>query len=1384
VSSDAKASTAGSTRRRAPRRKPGLLLVCLAACVAALAVVVGSASASKSHPFKEIFGSAAQPTITTPRSVAVDQSSGDVLVMQASSPPSIKRYNPDGTPHNFSALGTNVIDGKEGPDATPQAGLSFASASESQIAIDNSGGVTDGDIYVTQGSPNRINIFASTGAYLGQLSAAGATSFAEACGVAVDPSGAVYVGDYSSGIKKFVPAANPVVNADHTATFTTTTQPCTLAAGAGATAGFLFPAQYNGAIRKIDSATGELKYTVSSDSHTTVSVDPTSGHVYGATGSNIKEFDASGAGSASALSATKLANTVQGVAVRGSSGDIFVTRSGSSNVEVFGSTILTFPDVVTTAVSNNTGVHATLNGTVNPDGLELDECFFEWGVDVFGPDVYGNTVPCAETPAAIGTGSSPVAVHADISNLQPNGTKYEYRLVAVNPDATVKGANKEFTTPNTVITGAASGITPTAATLNGTVNPDGVAITECVFEWGLPKEAGEKFQKYPETAPCVPGPGGIGTGTSAVAVTAGISGLHPGTTYVYRLRAANANGPILGAQKSVQSSGPVIVGAWAQDVVRTEATLKVKINPTGQATTYHFEYGTSEAYGSETEEANVGSDSSVHTLERFLTGLEPDTTYHYRAVATNGAAENIGPDQSFTTYATYSVKTDCPNQSHRYGPGVDLPDCRGYEMVSPIDKGGGDIRTQISYGLGDPYLTSEMNQASLAGDKYTFSSYRAFAGALGNPYTSQYLATRGPEGWTTEAISPPHTSFPGLGGALSYTLEGAFRGFNDDLSRAWVIGLDPEPLTPDGLLGAANLYERDNVSGSLRALTTGEIFATKGTYSPAKKLDAAGESADGSTAVFDYEGALTPDAAPDSAHYQVYARRGDDLELVSVLPNGQPAPGHSSVGNGGFAYHGGAQLTHAISADGSRIFWATTPDNVIPFFTSKPGKLYVRVDGETTVPVSENDKGWFWTATPDGSEAIYAEDVSTLVALNVLETTQDLYRFDVDSETRTPIAGEVLGVLGASEDLSRLYYISREALAPGSVEGEPNLYLDEEGAITLVAVLADADVLDLVTNPGARLPLHRNGRVTEDGGHIAFMSIRSLTGYDNTDADGTPPGTKNGEADFEVFRYDADADQLTCVSCNPSGARPKGRLLWPPFSVDRTEKIYTFSIEEYSAAAWLPSWENSLHASRALSEDGHRVFFNSFDALVPEDNNGVQDVYQWEEQGSGTCEKPAGCISLISTGQSPEDSSFMDADPSGDRVFIRTGESIHPEDPQGRDIYAAVVDGGYPPPPPPLPPCVGDACQNIPAAPDDPTPASAGFRGAGDPQPRRDCGAQARRAARLARQAKRLRRAAARSGSAKRSRRLRRRSAQAATRAKRLSAGAKRCRRTNRRANR
>ncbi len=376
-----------------------------------------------------------------------------------------------------------------------------------------------------------------------------------------------------------------------------------------------------------------------------------------------------------------------------------------------------------------------------------------------------------------------------------------------------------------------------------------------------------------------------------------------------------------------------------------------------------------------------------------------------------------------------------------------------------------------------------------------------------------------------------------------------------------------------------------------------------------------------------------------------------------------------------------------------------------------------------TVGVSEaveepENSSRFWAASVDGSRALFTSGPANA------EAPQGLYEFETASGTASQIAGEVLGVLGQSKDLSRIYFVSKEKLT-GAEEnsegataqaGQPNLYLRRGGALSFVATLAAVDA-QYETN--ARLspvdiePYLHGARVSGDGESAAFISTAQLTGYDNTDI-------SSGQPDAEVYLYDARAKKLLCASCNPGGARPVGHNLV-------INGGGTSSEEQYWGAATLPYIGNELYFSHFLSEDGKRLFFHSFGPLAPGDTNGKQDVYEWEAPGAGSCTESApsfspqdeGCLNLVSTGESPQDSELLDASPDGRDVFFKTGSSLVSRDPGQFDVYDARVDGGFPPPPPPTPPCEGEACQGPPPPPAELTPSSSTFRGAENPAPQK-----------------------------------------------------------------
>ncbi len=214
------------------------------------------------------------------------------------------------------------------------------------------------------------------------------------------------------------------------------------------------------------------------------------------------------------------------------------------------------------------------------------------------------------------------------------------------------------------------------------------------------------------------------------------------------------------------------------------------------------------------------------------------------------------------------------------------------------------------------------------------------------------------------------------------------------------------------------------------------------------------------------------------------------------------------------------------------------------------------------------------------------------------------------------------------------------------------------------------------------------------------MSQGQLTGFDSSDR-------VNGKPTTEVFRYDAVADELTCVSCNPTGARPASAEV---INADKKTGIL--------AAAKIPAYESQLYGSRVISDDGSRVFFESNDQLAFNDNDSKQDVYQWEELGAGPpegkCEESdasfdpvsGGCIDMISSGDSATGAVFVDASASGDDVFFTTSSSLVGSDPGLIDIYDARVGGGFAEPPPPEPECDDSVTPCQPLVPPPPGPSA------------------------------------------------------------------------------
>jgi hypothetical protein len=294
----------------------------------------------------------------------------------------------------------------------------------------------------------------------------------------------------------------------------------------------------------------------------------------------------------------------------------------------------------TTVVGSTT---ATVTGTVVP-GSQATTWYVEYGTSTS----YGSKTAAKSA----GSGSSPVNVSVALIGLKV-GTTHHYRVVAVNDAGTSHGTDAVFTTtvPPGVTTGAASSITTSAATLNGTVDPNG-RDTTFYFEYGTSTSYGTKTATK-----------SAGSATTPQAEATAIAGLGVGRTYHFRIVASSDAGTSAGQDSAfTTSAAPTVVTGDVSSVAPTSATLQGTVTPNGLSTTRWFEFGTSTSYGLKTSSVGVGSGSSASSVSAAVKSLKPATTYHYRLVAQNSSGKTVGQDRSFSTSGAPSVQTG-PAQS-------------------------------------------------------------------------------------------------------------------------------------------------------------------------------------------------------------------------------------------------------------------------------------------------------------------------------------------------------------------------------------------------------------------------------------------------------------------------------------------------------------------------------------------------------------------------------------------------------------------------------------------------------------------------------------------------------------------------------------------------
>jgi hypothetical protein len=1166
----------------------------------------------------------------------------------------------------FSATGVFIaqFNGSVGPPTG-------AFSAPEGIAVDNSGNALDpanGDVYVVDRGHNVVDQFTASGTYVGQFTEANGHRFTEGKlrGVAVDPTGNLWI--------------TSIVNA----------------------------------------------------------------YEFGDTGSFEKELQRGG-NSAPALGVD-------------SSGDLFTTEVGNIKENYIAKI---FPN----GERRSYGPTEDSTLAVNPetDSLFVDQAnrIVEYGPSgeaLFAPN--GSRVP-VQTFATEGlSGSYGITLNAGA----------EGRFYASEREADQVEFFNAVIKP-TPVGAPASALAETSATLNGAVDPEGQPVSVCRFEYGT-------TEAYGQSAPCEQS---VGEGFKPVAVSAQLTGLSPNTVYHFRVAAANAKfGEAKSADGTFVTRGPlVVIETSVSHVASSSATLQALVNPVHDIpTTYYFQYGKTTAYEEPPVPTPPGAPlrSSEGEIEaaQHVHGLAPSTVYHYRFVGISEQAPGvfetvIGPDATFTTQGTQVSG---------------LPDGRQWELVSPVNKHGALIEALGKNNLGNGGLA----QAAVSGDAITYAvNAPTEAQPQGYANLLQVLSTRGPGGWSSRDLAVPHEV--ATAGSVGHGEE--YRFFSEDLSLgvlqpfgAFIPSSSPHALAPGEASEQTAFLRTDFVSGNVgepcvsscyRPLVTGAPgyanvpagtkFGEEGQCPPETECgpDFVGASPDASHVVLASGVALTSTAAPHGGLYEWSAAvpRGESLQLVSVLPNGQAVPSPT------LGKPPGQDAWNAISSDGARIFFSD--------FTAGGG-LYMRANatrppsplgakGECTVAtdactvrldvVQQGATGGgtvapeFQLASRDGSRVFFT-DIQALTS-DSGSGGEALYECEMAEAEKgaqecklsdlTPVSSgesaQVLGaVVGASEDGSWVYFVANGTLGgvPGAVHGTCassgsqvaqtcNLYVLHKGeSPKLVAVLSGADGADWASNLTAL-----TARVSPNGRWLAFMSQRALTGYDNRDV-------ISGKPDAEVFLYDAETNRLVCASCNPTGARPLGGE-GPLANADD-------GYSQRSLAAVIPTWtpyrlSTSRYQSPYLSNSG-RLFFNSDDALAPQDVNGTWDVYEYEPLGipagsryectqeSATFSARAeGCIGLISSGGSAEESAYLGASENGGDVFFLTTAKLVAQDfDKSLDVYDAhectSASPCFPPAATQPPPCVtADGCRAAPTP--QPaifgTPPSATFSGTGNVAP-------------------------------------------------------------------
>jgi hypothetical protein len=1331
----------------------------LALTAALFALTAAPAPAAPQREFGSAGDGAGQ--FASPRGLAIDQQSGDVYIGDRGSGEfpnnRIDKFGPAG--EFLLAWGWGVRDGAAelqvcGPAATPpgptcRSGLEGPGAgqfaSPEGVAVDNSPGTSQGDVYVIDTGNDRVEKFTPAGGFLFALGGGvDATTLADLClagescqagtpgtgagqferlngrAIAVGPDGSLYIGD-ENRVQRFssqgaLEEQLPLPGSGFVEEL------------AVDDAGDIYV--------KSSELAGVHEYEAGGTEVGTprdaggepgaITIGPGDSLLVADRGEHILAFNSAG----DQISATFEPGELEGGLGFDQAEEL---AYGSHHESVQVRTLATpgRPYLVSESAGELEPTTANLRATLNPEGGEDTSYRFEYGTEA---GVYPNSTPV--TPLSLNEVQSlTVEATAGTLTLEFEGepsAPLSFDASAAELQSALE-AIAAIGLGNLVVTGASGG--PYAIEFTGALAARGVAELS-------PDPAGLEDGEEPGTAAVtVTRPGH--TAFEDRLLSAPIISLRPATAYHYRVVAENAAHQVTqGPDQSFETLPAVsILSTSAGQITAKTARLEAELNPHGLPTRYHFDYGLTAGYGAAAPvpDGNAGYGTQPVLAAVTIEGLTPGVTYHYRLVAENSSGTAASEDRTFLTQGANVLA---------------LPDGRGWELVSPPDKHGTSLEG----------LTKEggLIQAAADGSKLAYIARGPITSApAGNRSidNSQLLATRGAEGWASTDVTTPNEAVF----ALRPGFPNQYQEFSEDLSAGVVEPNGDTRLSPQA--GEKTPYLRGPDGQYIPLVNPGNVppgtvFAGEeinpGSGSYRNEVTFAAASPDLRHIVLSSAVGLTSDFTEVTEDRSLYEWFDGALQLVSILPDEAPAAEDGESANVGF---NGEVVRNTVSADGDRVIFEANETG------TGASHLYLRdLEAEQTVQLDAVQGGSgggegetrFQEASADGSKVFFTSERRLTADSQAAGGRADLYECRIVTEagqltcvlrdlTVPGGAGsaEVLGqMFGAGRQAERVYYVANGVLAAGARQGDCppitengtaaqscNLYVTDTttGETRLLARLSGLDAPDWSARSGHDL-IELTGRVSANGRYLAFMSAQRLTGYDNRDL-------ATGEPSEEVYLYDdAGLGKLICASCNPSGARPRAAFDPGTFAGPKVDRPELWK-GRYLAAS-VPGWtaidnNHALYQPRYLSDAG-RIFFTAADALTPRDTNGTQDVYEYEppagpaQPASNDCSTAsstfdpaaAGCISLISSGTSGEESIFLDASESGDDVFFLTAARLSPRDHDGAfDVYDARVGGGEPEVSSQTA-CTGEACQPSAAAPAAITPGTASFVGPPNPKPK------------------------------------------------------------------